>query len=82
MLVRRDDRKGQAIALLAGAVLGGALGEIFRRYVPVIGEGVIVGFKPFTIDLYISSITLGATFKITIAAIIGLLLAFLLIIKK
>lgn len=82
MIIRRDDRIGQVVALLVGLVIGGAMGEAFRRYVPVLGDGAIIGFKPVTIDLHVFSLTLGMTFNITIAAVIGLLLAFLLIIKK
>lgn len=82
MIIRRDDHVGQVIALLIGAVIGSAMGEIFRPYVPIIGSGVVIGFKPVTVDLNVITLTLGMMFKVTISAVIGILLAFMLIIKK
>lgn len=82
MIIRRDDHVGQVVALLIGAVIGGAMGEVFRPYVPIIGSGVVIGFKPVTVDLHVITMTLGMSFKVTIAAVIGILLAFLLILKK
>lgn len=82
MIIRRDDHVGQVIALLIGAVIGSAMGEIFRPYVPIIGSGVVIGFKPVTVDLHVITLTLGMMFKVTISAVIGILLAFMLIIKK
>ncbi len=82
MIIRRDDHVGQAVALLIGAVIGGAMGEVFRPYVPILGSGVVIGFKPVTVDLHVITLTLGMMFKVTISAVIGILLAFLLILKK
>ncbi|MFZ3062942.1 MAG: DUF4321 domain-containing protein [Actinomycetota bacterium] len=79
--------KGQSarevlIALLIGAVLGGVLGEVFKRYLPIIGQGASIGFKPVSLDLNILGLTFGFTFKITIAAVIGMLVAFILVARK
>ncbi len=82
MIIRQEDRITFFIALFVGAVLGGVLGEVFKRYIPLLAGGVKVGFKPVTLDLYIFVLTFGFDFKITVAAIIGLLLAFILVIKK
>lgn len=82
MIIRQEDRIAFFVSLFVGAVLGGVLGEVFKRYIPLLAGGVKVGFKPVTLDLYILMLTFGFNFKITVAAIIGMLLAFILIIKK
>jgi hypothetical protein len=82
LAIRGQSAKELLIALLIGAVLGGVLGEVFKRYLPIIGQGASIGFKPVSLDLNILGLTFGFTFKITIAAVIGMLIAFVLVAKR
>jgi len=82
LAIRGQSAKELLIALLIGGVLGGVLGEVFKRYLPIVGQGASIGFKPVSLDLNILGLTLGFTFKITIAAVVGMLVAFMLVARK
>lgn len=82
MIVRREDYKELLVALLIGTILGGVLGEVFKKYLPVIGQGASIGFKPFTLNLNIFDVTFGFNFKITIAAVIGMLVALVFVMRR
>lgn len=66
------------VLLLAGAFIGGALGQLFVNYLPFLVLGQTVGFTPTTVNLSVIEITLGLSLHFTVAGAIGLLLGYLL----
>ena len=73
------------LAMLAGIVVGGFLGELLNRlagavtwlsFLSYLNYGLDFGLSsPFTLDVGIINLTLGFTVKFTICGIIGLLTA-------
>ena len=72
---------GLLLLVLAGVVLGGFLGELASNvsFLSWLSYGQSFGLhKPLVLDLGILVLTFGLTIKITIAGIIGILLAILI----
>ena len=66
------------IFLLAGLVIGGLLGELSKgiSWLWWLGYGQEFGLtEPLTLDLNVLRITFGLTIKISIASIIGMVIA-------
>ena len=68
--------------LMVGAVIGGVLGELLRgvdalqSLVPyLVSTYPILDIAPFTLNLYVVSLTLGFSLSLNIMSIIGLLVA-------
>lgn len=64
--------------LLAGLVVGGLIGEIAKNvdFLWWLSYGQEFGLKtPITLDIGVVSITFGLMFKISIASIIGMIIA-------
>jgi hypothetical protein len=79
MFVRRNRSTGLlTIMLLAGALIGGVLGQIFADYLPFLVLGQTVGFTPTTVNLGVLELTLGFGLQFTVAGALGLLLSYLL----
>jgi len=67
------------LLLLAGALIGGVLGEALSVFVPVLTKGITLGINPpVQINLWVLSLVFGFTLKVNLAAAIGLVLAVLL----
>jgi undecaprenyl pyrophosphate phosphatase UppP len=73
-------RKGKIVFLivLAGGVLGAILGYVLRDIVPILNQGLKVGTDRLNLNLYLFDVSFSIHINITLAAIIGILLAFLL----
>ncbi|HHT71238.1 MAG TPA: DUF4321 domain-containing protein [Firmicutes bacterium] len=79
MFVRRYRSTGLLVVLLlAGALVGGALGQLFSDYLPFLALGQTVGLAPTTLNLSVVEITFGLSLHFTVAGAIGLLLGYLL----
>jgi len=65
------------LMLFVGAVIGGIAGELLSKQLPVLGRGYPLGIKPASLDLKIFFLTFGLQFKMTLAALVGLLVAVL-----
>ncbi len=63
------------LVILAGSIFGKILGGALSRYVPLLNYGESIGFGPTSVDLNIISFTLGFEASITVAGIIGIILA-------
>ncbi len=63
------------LILLIGLVLGGILGDVFSKTVPILAYGKSIGFDAVTIDLSVLKLVLGFRMNINLAGIIGLLIA-------
>ncbi len=66
------------LLLLAGALIGGVIGEALSVFVPVLNQGITLGLDaPVNLDLWIVSLVFGFTLKLNVAGAIGLILALL-----
>lgn len=68
-----------ALLLVSGIILGSIVGETLGKTLPVLGYGRTIGFvQPVVLDLNVIALTLGLKIKLSLASILGLLLAFFL----
>ena len=67
----------QILILLIGAVLGNLIARLSSgvSYLSWLAFGDSFGVSPFTVDLGVAQLTFGLTFDLSIAAIIGLVIA-------
>jgi len=73
-------RRGKVVffIVLAGGIIGAILGHILRDIIPILDEGLKVGPYSLCFNSYLFDINFGIKVNITLGAIIGLLIAFLL----
>jgi hypothetical protein len=64
--------------VLAGGIIGAVLGHILRDTIPILDKGLKVGTDSLSLNLYLIDVSFSIHINITLGAIIGLLLAFLL----
>lgn len=65
------------LVILAGSIFGNIIGLALSPYVPILNFGQSIGFGPTTIDLNILSFTIGFKASLTVAGIIGIIIAML-----
>lgn len=63
------------LLLLTSVIVGTILGKALSEYLPVLNYGESIGFGPATLDLSIFSVTFGFSANLTVAGIIGILIA-------
>jgi hypothetical protein len=63
------------LLILTSAIIGTILGKAFSGYFPVLNYGESIGFGPATLNLSIFSVTFGFSANLTVAGIIGILIA-------
>lgn len=63
------------LLLLTSAIIGTILGKAFSNFLPILNYGESIGFGPATLDLKVFSVTLGFSANLTVAGIIGILIA-------
>lgn len=73
-------RRGKIIFFISllGGVIGAVLGHILKDTIPILDKGLKVGTDSLSLNLYLFDISFGIHVNITLGAIIGLLIAFLL----
>ena len=73
-------RRGKVVffIVLAGGVIGAILGHILKDIIPILDKGLKVSTDSLSLNLYLIDINFGMHVNITLGAIIGLLIAFLL----
>jgi hypothetical protein len=64
--------------VLLGGIIGAILGHVLSDTVPILDKGLKVGTDSLNLNLYLIDISFGIHINITLGAIIGLLIAFLL----
>ena len=78
-------RKGNSVylilLLLTSVIIGTILGKAFSGYLPVLNYGESIGFGPATLDLSIFTLTFGFNASLTVAGIIGIIVA-MIVYKK
>lgn len=67
----------QVLILLVGTVLGSLIARLTKEigFLSWLSFGDTFGVSPFTVDLGVAQFTFGMTFDLTIAAILGLIIA-------
>jgi len=72
-------KKGNSIylilLLLTSVIIGTILGKAFSGMFPILNYGETIGFGPATLDLSIFTLTFGFSANLTVAGIIGMLIA-------
>ncbi len=63
------------LVILAGSIFGKIIGGALSKYIPILNYGESIGFGPTSIDLNILSFTLGFKASMTVAGIIGIIIA-------
>lgn len=73
-------RRGKIVffIVLAGGVIGAILGHVLADTIPILDKGLKIGTDQLSLDLYLIDLSFGIHINITLGAIIGLLIAFLL----
>ncbi len=73
-------RRGKIVffIVLLGGIIGAVLGHVLKDIVPILDKGLKVGTDSLSFNLYLIDMSFGIHINITISAIIGLLIAFLL----
>lgn len=73
-------RRGKIVffIVLLGGIIGAILGHILKDIVPILDKGLKVGTDSLSLNLYLIDISFGIHINITLGAIIGLLITFLL----
>lgn len=69
------------LLLLTSVIIGTILGKALSNYFPILNYGESIGFGPATLDLSIFSMTFGFSANLTVAGIIGILIA-IIVYKK
>lgn len=66
------------IIVLAGGIIGAIVGHILSDTIPILDKGLKVGTDQLSLNLYLIDVSFSIHVNITICAVIGLLLAFLI----
>lgn len=66
------------IIILAGGVIGAILGHVLRETIPILDKGLKVGTDTLSFNFYLIDMSFSIHVNITLGAIIGILIAFLL----
>jgi len=73
-------KRGKAVffIVLLGGILGAVLGHVLSDTIPILDKGLKIGTDSLSLNLYLFDISFGVHANITLCAIIGILLGFLL----
>lgn len=63
------------VLVLVGSIIGSIIGKAFSDFLPLLNYGDTIGFGPATLNLNIINITLGFSANLTVAGIIGIIIA-------
>lgn len=66
------------IVLLIGLVLGGIIGDLLKDVFPILSSGKTIGVDPFELNLGILVMHFGVSLSMSLASIIGLVIAWIL----
>ncbi|HEX7560621.1 MAG TPA: DUF4321 domain-containing protein [Candidatus Humimicrobiaceae bacterium] len=64
--------------VLAGGIIGAIVGHVLNDTIPILDKGLKIGTDQLSLNLYLIDVSFSIHINITICAIIGLLLAFLI----
>ena len=63
------------LLILTSTIIGTILGKAFSGVIPILNYGEGIGFGPATLDLNIFTLTFGFSANLTVAGIIGIIIA-------
>jgi len=63
------------LLILTCSIIGTILGNAFSKILPILNTGEKIGFGPATLDLNLLSVTFGFQANLTVAGIIGIIIA-------
>lgn len=63
------------LLIICGIVIGGFLGELLGKYIPILKFGYNLGVSPHTYDLRVIKLTFGLSLNINMFAILGIIIA-------
>ena len=66
------------LIVFVGGVLGAILGHVLKDIIPILDKGLKVGTDQLSLNLYLIDISFSIHVNITLSAIIGILIAFLI----
>ncbi|HYF82571.1 MAG TPA: DUF4321 domain-containing protein [Clostridia bacterium] len=80
MLRRESSRSGLVMLLMVicGLVVGGFLGELLGKYLPILKYGYNLGISTHEWNFHVLRLTLGLNFDINMFSILGIVLAIFL----
>ena len=64
--------------VLAGGIIGAIVGHVLSDTIPILDKGLKVGTDQLSLNLYLIDVSFSIHINVTICAIIGLLIAFLI----
>ena len=64
--------------VLAGGIIGAIVGHVLNDTIPILDKGLKIGTDQLSLNLYLIDVSFSIHVNITICAIIGLLIAFLI----
>ena len=64
--------------LLIGLIFGGIIGDYLGQYIPLLNYSKAIGVNNFNLDLSVIKFSFSFSMKISLASIIGLILAIML----
>ncbi len=77
-MLKRESSKGGWVMLLmvvCGLVVGGFLGELLGKYLPILKYGYNLGISTHEWNLQVLRLTFGLSFNINMFSILGIVLA-------
>ena len=63
------------LLILTCSIIGTILGNAFSGFLPILNTGEKIGFGPATLDLSLLSVTFGFHANLTVAGILGIIIA-------
>lgn len=76
---RNRDSMTLILVLLAGALVGGLIGEALSVFAPILTRGIDVGLTPpVNLNLWVVSFIFGFSLKLNLGSAVGMILALLL----
>ena len=64
--------------VLAGGIIGAIVGHVLNDTIPILDKGLKVGTDQLSLNLYLIDVSFSIHVNVTVCAIIGLLIAFLI----
>lgn len=64
--------------VFVGGILGAILGHVLKDTIPILDKGLKVGTDQLSLNLYLIDVSFSIHINITLCAIIGILIAFLI----
>ncbi len=64
--------------ILAGGVIGAIVGHVLRDIIPILDKGLKVGTDQLSLNLYLIDLSFSIHVNITLCAVLGILIAFLI----